>query len=309
MSADDFARLQSELNPAGTAFTERLQAAEREFAALQAVEKELKTDEAKFSAHLQALRQSLETNSRSLSAVHAKRARLAKELAACDEEIGRLDAEKAEVSARMHKATSRAAGNREKKLRALDSSHGGAGSKGGGGSSPPVADLLGEPPTPSAAPPTDLLGDDLMSLGPAQPSNPLDLLAGLGAPPAVAPAARPAPRVAPAARAAPSMPPSACADGFEDSFGGFDVSDVAGGSSAPGSGVGSRASNPFDQPPKGMMMGSMAPNAFGARQPTPSMQPGLMTGSRQLSGGLGAKQPAAAPSADPFAGLAGLGKS
>ena len=68
MSADDFARLQSELNPAGTAFTERLQAAEREFAALQAVEKELKTDEAKFRAHLQALRQSLETNSRSLSA-------------------------------------------------------------------------------------------------------------------------------------------------------------------------------------------------------------------------------------------------
>ena len=132
MSADDFARLQSELNPAGTAFTERLQAAEREFAALQAVEKELKTDEAKFSAHLQALRQSLETNSRSLSAVHAKRARLAKELAACDEEISRLDAEKVEVSARMHKATSRAAGNREKKLRALDSSHGGAGSKGGG---------------------------------------------------------------------------------------------------------------------------------------------------------------------------------
>lgn len=40
MSADDFAKLARELNPAGAAFNDRLQAAAREFQELQAAERE-----------------------------------------------------------------------------------------------------------------------------------------------------------------------------------------------------------------------------------------------------------------------------
>ena len=38
MSADDFAALQKQMHPAGTAFTERLAAAQKEMAKLQAIE-------------------------------------------------------------------------------------------------------------------------------------------------------------------------------------------------------------------------------------------------------------------------------
>ena len=51
----------------------------------------------RFNAQLGELRQSLEATSKSLSSLHAKRVRLAKELSACDEEIGKLETHKAET--------------------------------------------------------------------------------------------------------------------------------------------------------------------------------------------------------------------
>ena len=142
---------------------------------------------------------------------------------------------------------------------------------GSSASSPPLADLLG--------------GD----LAPAAPANPLDLLSsalgGVAAmpPPAAVASSRPAP------------PPPTAADSFEDSFGGFDVSDVPAGMMAGGGGV-------------GMGGGAGAPmNSFGAAAP---QRAPLNASAFAAAPGGASMNPfgrTAAP-ADPFAGLGGVGK-
>jgi predicted nucleic acid-binding Zn-ribbon protein len=126
-------------DPAGTAFSQRLANAAREFASLQAVERELKQEEQRFSAHIQSLRQSLEGTSKSLSVAHTKRTRLAKELAACDEEISRLETLKAETTNKIHTITSQQTSQRERKLQQFDPGGGGGGGGLGGASSAPAA--------------------------------------------------------------------------------------------------------------------------------------------------------------------------
>ena len=313
MSADDFSKLNSQLNPAGTAFNERLQAAQREFAQLQAIEKELKTDDARFNQQLQTLRQTLESQSKSLTNLHAKRSRLAKELAACDEEIAKLDAQKAETSKAIHDKTANQASNREKKLRHLEGKV--PGGKTAAPATPPpvmqpnaapVVDLLGEPTAPAPAPavaaantsssgPADLLGlDDPPS------SNPLDLLmtSGLGGAPQ--PPSMPPPTMMPPPPPQPQM--SGGGGGFDDAFGGFDVSD----NSKPAS-----SSNPFDQPPAGMLGSMVAPpmGMMGAPPPQHSGQPQQMLGANMFSSssmGAAAAGKPPAKAADPFAGLSGF---
>ena len=301
MSADDFSKMMSA--DAGSTFNERMKAAQREMAQLQAIEKELKQDETKFNAQLQALRDKLETTTRRLSSLHATRQRLAKELAATDEEIATVETEKMETTQKIHAATSNASHNRDKKLRALDPSAGSAppaskpaAKPASRPAAPPVADLLGGPAEPPSAPAVggglgDLLGDELMgSPAPAaQGSGLMDLMsAGFGAPSAPMPqpaAARP--------------PPPTAAGSFEDSFGGFDVSDVA-----PSGGCGASS---FAQPPKGMsplgmpQAAACAGNPFGAAPAAPA-RPAAPAMSN-------ASAPAAAKSSDPFAGLmGGLGR-
>ena len=101
MSADAFERTMAELNPSGTAFTEQLQAAQRELARLAAIERELKRDDARLGEKLAALRHGLEATTKSLTAAHERRARLVKELAACDDDVATLEAQKADASAKM----------------------------------------------------------------------------------------------------------------------------------------------------------------------------------------------------------------
>jgi hypothetical protein len=278
MSADDFLKLQAEINPAGHAFTERLQAAQREFAQLQAVEQQLAADQVRVNAHVRTLRESLEGDVKALTAAHAKRARIAKDLAACDEEIAKLEAQKAETSRKIHSATARATNDREKKLRELDN-------RATGGSAqppaPPVADLLGgptpPPPPPPAAKPSaaqpDLLslGDELT--GPAQPT--------LGALDDLLTAVAPAPPIG-----ATALRGGASAGGNDDAFDGFDVSDHAA-IIAPPPAMHAAPLNPFDQPPAGMLVGSG--NHFGAGPLMPLA--------------AGAVSPTAQQSLDPFADL------
>lgn len=140
---------------------------------------------------------------------------------------------------------------------------------------------------------------DLVSpSAPASGQSALDLLAGAGFDAPLAPPRPPAPpQPAPLAPALASV-----ADGFEDSFAGFDVdvSDVAAVTPA----------NPFSQPPAAMMpMGGGGGNPFGAAPP-PAVAGGLGALPPLSFGSAGG--PAAAsqrsPAADPFDGLMGLGR-
>ena len=91
------------------------------------------------------------------------------------------------------------------------------------------------------------------------------------------------------------LPPPTAADSFEDSFGGFDVSDVPAGMMAGGGGV-------------GIGGGAGAPmNSFGAAAP---QRAPLNASAFAAAPGGASMNPfgrTAAP-ADPFAGLGGLGK-
>ena len=200
-SADDFEKLARQLNPAGTAFSERLSAASREFNALQAIERQLKADEAQFNSIMASLRQSLEGTARSLTAVHAKRARLAKELAACDADIVKLEATKEKTTAQINRAASERASHRERKLSELTGNSLAQRNGTAASSSAPVGDLLGSPTTSGGADglhaPVDLLGintsasEDLLAISGGGSSggggSALDLLVAAGLSTASAP--------------------------------------------------------------------------------------------------------------------------
>lgn len=347
MSADDFANTMKQINPAGTAFTERLQAAQREFQALQAMEKELKHDEHKFKQQLASLQQSLEGTTRSLASLHSKRAKLAKEMNQCDEEIARLEKHKVETTGKIQQVMAASSDQREEKLRQF----GGPGAptqppvRTSAASTTPVADLLGDGPsapskaTVSAPPPADLLGAEIAPSGGTGGGGSgggggaaLDLL-GLDAPP-------PPAAVLPQPTATQRIP----SDAF-DGFDGFDVSAPPAGPPKPtmpppvsmGGSGGGLGADLFAQPPAGMALpyvgtpssgvGGLHPMAMGGGGLGGGMGGGGMQGCgamasvggtcRQGMGAMGgscgsgnssqATQPPPQPT-DPFAGLSGLGK-
>ena len=280
----------------------------------------LKADEEKFAVELQRLRQGLEGTSRSLSSAQARRLKLAKELAACDEEIAKLEATKASTTAKIHEVTANTARMREEKLR---------GWAGAGGATAAVL--------PSAAqPPPDLLGGlgdsrgggagaavgDLLDVS----ASALGDLLGGGSPPPMASAIGGMPSLADdllggVCGTAMRPTPSAPADVFE----GFEGFDAVVGSGSSGSGAPScGAVNPFDVPPAGMThpLGGACGScgASGSCGAMGAMQPGhapmatiggggpAMAGLGALAsrGGMAAAPSSAAggaPPADPFAGL------
>jgi hypothetical protein len=167
MSADDFEATMRSLNPQGTAFNERLAAVTHELNHLQAIERELRLDEAQFEAHVAALRQSLEGATRSLSSQYARRARLVDELRACDGHIDRLEAEKERMSQAIHACTTARQGQREHKLASLGIAH--------PSQAPDTAAADAAPPPPEVG---DLLDCTTLNSKPAAtaPSPSVDLL-------------------------------------------------------------------------------------------------------------------------------------
>ena len=119
MSADDFERLSAEINPAGTAFSARLTAATQELSRLQAIEQELREDARCFDAHMNTVRHRLESTVRSLSAAHAKRARLIKELAQCDGDINKYEKEKVVLTQEVSALSTSRTNSREARLQSL----------------------------------------------------------------------------------------------------------------------------------------------------------------------------------------------
>ena len=123
------------------------------------------------------------------------------------------------------------------------------------------------------------------------------MTSGLGGTPQ--PPSMPPPTMMPPPPPQPQM--SGGGGGFDDAFGGFDVSD----NSKPAS-----SSNPFDQPPAGMLgsMGAPPMGMMGA-PPQQSGQPQQMLGANMFSSssmGAAAAGKPPAKAADPFAGLSGF---
>lgn len=173
--------------------------------ALQAIERELKVDEHKFQATLAGLRSKLEVHTRALSSANSTKARLVKELAACEKEIKQNETGKAEVTAQIHSVTEKAAAQRDEKLRKISGAPAPppkAAAAAPAAPPPPAGadllggDLFGGPVAAAAAapPPPDFFGGDLMGAAPPPPAaaagGAMDLLAELGgALPAAPPAA------------------------------------------------------------------------------------------------------------------------
>ena len=190
MSADQFERLQQEINGPVVAFSERYHQAKKAFCELQAIERELKHDEDQFHQLMNKLRSRLEGHTRALTQAHSRHARLVRELAACNEDIRQHEVAKEETSRYIYAATDAAARERDEKLRRYGMAPPLASEASAAPAAPapsPVANLLDMEPTVcdtegnSALMPAAALGDlhrlDLLSPAPAP--GPLDLLEGL----------------------------------------------------------------------------------------------------------------------------------
>ena len=256
------------------AFGERMRRVAEEHAKLKQAQQELRADEGRAASVLDGGRKKLENNSRQLSTVHARRARLQKELEQCDAAIVDLERQKVELTGEMHGVTTKAARQREAKLRELAGRPGGSPVPAPSKSAKPV-NLLdptdaappARMPAASATPPPDLLGPEVGPSGPAG-SSAAELLAGLelgpqselaglalGPSPPLAPSA-PAGAMAMGAGAQVSQPINAPMGGAcaasDGGFAGFDLSQPPAGMCAPpGNPFGDPAppSNPFGQPP------------------------------------------------------------
>ncbi|KAL1496173.1 hypothetical protein AB1Y20_014790 [Prymnesium parvum] len=145
-------------------FTQRLKEVEREHAALQAVQAELRQDEQRFQALIQAERDKLESCSKQLSTAAARRAKLEEELRKWNSRIEELKIQKAAAAAEIAKLQVEADQSRDMKLRSastkfpsLAPSLAPGGSRAPAASAPPAAATCAPP---AAAPPSfDLLGD------------------------------------------------------------------------------------------------------------------------------------------------------
>lgn len=162
-------------------------AMQQELNRMQQLKGELKSDETRFQKSVQNLQRELENVSRSLTATHAKKAKLQRELKACDEELAQLEERKKQISAKIFNASEDVERKKATKLRAVTGSPGDVAASVDLPAQPSNASLQGSPadfdllgftagpsvpaglpsaPVPAAASTagTSQAGDDLLSL-------------------------------------------------------------------------------------------------------------------------------------------------
>eukprot|EP00308_Calcidiscus_leptoporus_P000165 CAMPEP_0119357316 /NCGR_PEP_ID=MMETSP1334-20130426/5732_1 /TAXON_ID=127549 /ORGANISM="Calcidiscus leptoporus, Strain RCC1130" /LENGTH=257 /DNA_ID=CAMNT_0007371525 /DNA_START=8 /DNA_END=781 /DNA_ORIENTATION=- len=99
------------------AFEQQLLAAQNQFKELDQLRQELKADEHELNSSLHRLRAKLEDSIRKLAASQARRAKLKLELHKMESECARYASAKAELTNEIHEITTRAAQEREHKLK------------------------------------------------------------------------------------------------------------------------------------------------------------------------------------------------
>ena len=156
--------MSAEGNPrdaAGT-FQDRLENTRREYERLQALQAELKQDEQRAKATMNAAMVRLEGVTKSLTTAQARRKTLEAELKSCDKDIALYETQKAELAAKVTQLGQQGQAQRERKMQMLGDADGGEGGGAGAAAAKAGARAAAPPSAAAAAPPVDLMGSDLM---------------------------------------------------------------------------------------------------------------------------------------------------